>query len=78
MVLVDDAGNQLTALKTSDSYINLLNIIISNKVDDEISNELLDMLGFDNIELVMSLVQKRDGIKQYVGNAKEILNTGDN
>jgi hypothetical protein len=56
MVLVDDSGNQLTALRTSDSYINLLNIIISNKVDDEISNELLDMLGFDNIELVMALV----------------------
>ena len=66
----DEEGN-VSALHTSDSYINLLNIIISSKSDEDIQGELLDLVGFHNFELLEKMIQKRDAIKIYTSTVQE-------
>jgi len=61
--LVDEDGNQ-SALNSPDAYVNLLNMIISRKSDEEIQNEMLDLVGFHNFELLEKLISKRQYIKE--------------
>jgi hypothetical protein len=61
--LVDDEGNT-TALNTADAYVNLLNILITSKKNEEIQNELLDLVGFHNFELLEKLIERREIIKE--------------
>jgi hypothetical protein len=49
--LKDEEGNP-TALNNADAYVNLLNIITTNKKNEEIQEELLDLVGFHNFELL--------------------------
>ena len=61
--LKDEDGNP-TALNNADAYVNLLNIILSNKRNEEIQEELLDLVGFINFELLEKLIDRRDIIKE--------------
>lgn len=47
----DDEGNK-SAVESADGYITLLNIVISSKSNDDIQNELLDLVGFHNFDLL--------------------------
>jgi len=60
----DDDGN-VSALHSADSYITLLNIVISAKTNEEIQDELLDLVGFHNFALLEQLMAKREDIKVY-------------
>ena len=68
----DDDGN-VSALHSSDSYINLLNIVISNKSNEEIQEDLLDLVGFHNFMLLEQLMNKREEIKIYCNTLSEKL-----
>lgn len=61
--LTDDDGNK-TALNTADAYVNLLNILLTSKKNEEIQGELLDLVGFHNFELLEKLIERRDIIKE--------------
>ena len=39
-------------LNSTDAYANLLSILLSPKKNEEISEELLDLVGFHNFELL--------------------------
>jgi len=41
-----------TVLNSTDAYANLLNIVLSTKKNEEIQEELLDLVGYDNFELL--------------------------
>jgi hypothetical protein len=45
-----DGGVSL--LNSTDAYANLLTIILSAKKNDEISEDLLDLVGYHNFELL--------------------------
>jgi hypothetical protein len=62
MQLTDEEGN-VSAVNNSDGYIQLLEIIRSSRSDDDIGNELIELLGFHNFELLSALIEKRDAIK---------------
>lgn len=47
----DEEGNP-SALNNPDAYVNLLNIILTSKKNEEIQEELLDLVGFHNFELL--------------------------
>jgi len=68
----DEEGNQ-SALHSADSYINLLNIVISAKSNEEIQEELLDLVGFHNFSLLEQLMAKREEIKIYCKAASDKL-----
>jgi hypothetical protein len=48
-----------TVLNSTDAYANLLSIILTTKRNEEIQEELLDLVGFDNLELLTQLLEKR-------------------
>ena len=48
-----------TVLNSTDAYANLLNIVLSTKKNEEIQEELLDLVGYDNFELLTYLLEKR-------------------
>ncbi len=60
--LQDEDGNP-TALNNADAYVNLLNIVLTSKRNEEIQEELLDLVGYHNFELLEKLLDKRDYIK---------------
>ena len=60
-------------LSTIDGCANLLSIILSNKRAEEIQDELLSLVGFENIELCQELIQKRDLIQEQCKNIEENL-----
>jgi hypothetical protein len=60
----DEDGNE-SALHTTDSYINLLNIVTSQKSNEEIQEELLDLVGFHNFPLLEQLLSRRQDIRTY-------------
>lgn len=70
--LEDDEGNP-SALNNPDAFLNLLNIILSNKRNEEIQEELLDLVGFQNLELLEQLLDKRELIKEHCKNVNEKL-----
>jgi hypothetical protein len=41
-----------SVLNSTDAYANLLHIILCSKKNEEIQDELLDLVGFDNFELL--------------------------
>lgn len=49
--LRDEEGN-LTVLNSADAYVNLLNILLANKKNEEIQEDLLGLVGFHNFELL--------------------------
>lgn len=51
----------------------MLSIVLSNKKNEEIQDELLDLVGFDNFELLSQLIEKRTFIQEYCGQIKEKL-----
>lgn len=67
----DDGSPQL--LNSTDAYANLLNIILSAKKNDDISEDLLDLVGFHNFELLQQLLEKREFIKDYCKICEETL-----
>jgi hypothetical protein len=66
-----DGGVSL--LNSTDAYANLLTIILSAKKNDEISEELLDLVGYHNFELLQQLLEKREFIKEYCKICEEHL-----
>jgi hypothetical protein len=50
--LFDDEGNESILSNNIDAYANLLNIITSSKNNNEIEDELLNLVGFHNIDLL--------------------------
>lgn len=42
----------MTALNTADAYVNLLNLLLSNKKNDEITEDLINLVGFHNFEFL--------------------------
>lgn len=68
-------------LNSTDAYANLLSILLSPKKNEEISEELLDLVGFHNFELLQQLLEKREFIKDYCKICEEHLQkekAGDN
>ena len=63
----------MSALHTADSYVTLLNIVISQKTNEEIQEELLDLVGFHNFALLEHLINKREAIKTYCAALTEAL-----
>lgn len=53
-----------SALSTADAYVNLLNILLASKKNEEIQEELLDLVGYHNFELLEKLIDRRDIIKE--------------
>lgn len=49
--LTDEEGNP-SALNSADAFVNLLSSLLSNKKNEEIQGELLDLVGFHNFELL--------------------------
>ena len=41
-----------TVLNSTDAYANLLSIVLTTKKNEEIQEELLDLVGYDNLELL--------------------------
>ena len=66
----DEEGN-VSALHTADSYVQLLNIIVSSKTNDEITEDLLDLVGFHNFTLLENPINKREQIKIYCNTLSE-------
>lgn len=48
-----------TVLNSTDAYANLLSIVLSPKKNEEIQEELLDLVGYDNLELLSQILEKR-------------------
>jgi hypothetical protein len=66
--IVDKYLNEdASILNSTDAYANLLTIVLSQKKNEEIQDELLDLVGFDNFELLSQLMEKREFIKEYCG-----------
>lgn len=55
--LNDEAESSL--LNSTDAYANLLQMVLSQKKNEEIQDELLDLVGYDNFELLSQLIEKR-------------------
>jgi hypothetical protein len=66
----DEDGN-VSALRSADAYMNLLNIVVSSKSSEAIQEELLDLVGFHNFTLLEQLVGKREEIKIYCSSLSE-------
>ena len=71
-----DPDGEKSALHSADSVISLLHTVTSAKNDDVASLELLDMVGFHNIELVEHLTKRRAAIKTYVAATSKRLEQG--
>ena len=56
-----------TVLNSTDAYANLLSIMLTTKKNEEIQEELLDLVGYDNLELLSQLLEKRAFIQEYCG-----------
>ena len=41
-----------------------MNILVTSKKNEEIQEELLDLVGFDNLELLEKLIDKREIIRE--------------
>jgi hypothetical protein len=62
-------------LNSTDAYANLLQIVLSAKKNEEIQDELLDLVGFDNFELLSQLIDKREFIREYCGQISEKISS---
>jgi len=59
-----------TVLNSTDAYANLLSIVLTTKKNEEIQEELLDLVGYDNLELLTGLLEKRVFIQEYCGSVQ--------
>ena len=73
--LYGEEGNPSILINNIDAFANLLNIVTSNKKDEEIQGELLDLVGFHNFELLEAIMRKRQYIKEHIKNLNERLQT---
>ena len=60
-----------SALSTADAYVNLLNILLTTKKNEEIQEELLDLVGYHNFELLEQLIDRREIIRDQVKGINE-------
>jgi hypothetical protein len=67
----DEADSSI--LNSTDAYANLLQIVLNNKKNEEIQDELFELVGYSNFELLEQLMEKRDFIKEYCGQITEKL-----
>ncbi len=70
----DEDGNE-TVLTSAHAYVNLLNILLANKKNEEIQEDLLNLVGFHNFELLEQLIGKRDMIKEQCKGINEKIDT---
>lgn len=70
--LQDEEGND-SALNNPDAFVNLLNILLTSKKNEEIQEELLDLVGWHNFELLEKLLEKREAIKEHCKTLQEKL-----
>lgn len=63
--------NNPSQLDDSSMALHTLHILISEKSSDEIQNELLEFLGFENIEVIGEMIMNRDIIKTIAHTASE-------
>lgn len=47
-------------------YSTVLSILTSDSPDEELQSSLPDILGYDNLELVIELISRRNEIQQSV------------
>lgn len=64
-------GNTLTTDQLSQKILQLL---ISSSSDDQIQNSLLDLIGFENFDLLTTLVSNRSKIVQTLQSTKPLHN----
>jgi len=46
-------------LNSVDAVVNLLSMILNNQKDEEIQMEVIELIGFDNMEMASELFEKR-------------------
>ena len=61
----------VSILNSIDGYANLLSVILSKQKNEEIQEELISLVGFENIELSMQLIEKRELIQQQCRDIEE-------
>lgn len=71
LVAPEDGSPNL--LNSTDAYANLLTMILSQKKNEEVTEDLLDLVGFHNFELLQQLLEKREFIKEYCKVCEEHL-----
>ena len=64
MIIADFVNRTIPTKANYDSVANLLGS--SSRSDDEIVSDLLDLIGFDYIDLLPTLISRRAEIKQAV------------
>ena len=70
---VTNEDGSASVLNSIDGYANLLSIVLSQKKNEEIQEELLDLVGVHNFELLSQLIEKRDLIKEQCKSIEENL-----
>lgn len=73
-----DTDDDLTAMSTTDAYANLLAVLLSQKKNEEIQEDLLDLVGYHNLEMLGLFFEKRDLIKEYCRILNEKIQTEKN
>ena len=68
------SGDQsVSILNTIDGYASLLNVLLSQKKNEEIQDEIMGLVGDHNFEMVFALFEKRDLIKEQCRSIEENL-----
>lgn len=60
-------------MNTIDAYASLLSIILSSRKSEEIQEELINLVGFENIELCLQLIERRELIQEQCKGVEETL-----
>lgn len=55
-----------TSMNGDEIYSTVLSILTSDSPDEELQSSLPDILGYDNLELVIELISRRNEIQQSV------------
>ena len=71
----EDSDGNLTALNTADAYVTLLNLILSNKKNEDIQEDLLNLVGYLNFGFLYQLIEKREIIKEQCKGLLEKMQT---
>jgi hypothetical protein len=56
-----------SVLNNNDAYANLLQLLLSRKLNDELQEDLVELVGFEHLLLIEDLLAKREFIQDYCG-----------
>src|SRR5690606_25295285 len=65
--------NNALIMQNPDLITNIIELLSSNKNNEEIQQDFIDLLGLDELETVSQLIQNREEIKELVDVAKSAL-----